>query len=68
MQGNIGSTQARKKVQDKNALIHAQRLMLYASMDQNQPKSEVATSDVVPTPIMDSKHAKKPQIIIHEKI
>ena len=53
-------------VQDKNALIYAQRLMLYASMDQNQPRLEVATSNLVPTPEMDPNQAKNPQNLNHE--
>ena len=47
-------------------LLHAQRLMLYASLDQNQPRSEVETSDLVPTTEMDLYQAKKPQNLNHE--
>ena len=53
MQGGICSTQAREKVQDKNTHIHAKGLILYASMDSNKSRSEVATPDLDPKPEMD---------------
>ena len=58
MQGDFGTIQAREKVQDKNAHKQAKGLILYASMDQDKSRSDVATPNLVPKPEMDFKHAK----------